>query len=213
MTSSNPNDLAVLATRTQDVYERNAARFDADRLKTLFERGWLDRFLDLLPAGGRVLDAGCGTGEPIAVYMAGRGFRVTGIDAARAMLAIARARVPGGDWRLADMRGLDLGETFDGVIGWDSFFHLRPDEQRAVLPRLARHLNPGGALMLTVGPAAGEVAGHVGDDAIYHSSLAPDEYDSILAGLGLAVVRFTKEDPDCGGRTVLLARKVSAVMG
>ena len=199
--------LADLATRTVEVYERNAARFDTDRTKALMEKTWLDRFASLLPAGGSVLDAGCGSGDPIALYLTRLGHRVTGIDAARAMIDLARDRFPGGDWRQADLRRLDLGQTFDGVIGWDSFFHLSPEEQRTTLPRLAAHLAPQGALMLTVGPEAGEVAGHVGEDPVYHASLSPEEYEQQLAGLGLRILHFVRQDPDCGSHTVLLARK------
>lgn len=203
-------ELAAMAATTQAVYERNARRFDAERPKGLHERVWLDRFLDLIPNEGAILDLGCGGGDPIARHMTQQGFHVVGADASTAMLEIARERFPTGDWRLADMRTLSLPETFDGIIGWNSFFHLRPDEQRAVLPKLAAHLNPGGALMLTVGPHAGEVAGIVGDDPVYHSSLAPDEYRQILDGLGLEIVRFAFEDPDCDQQSVLLARSRAA---
>lgn len=199
--------LSALAARTQEIYERNAARFDAERPKGLHERIWIDRFLDRVTAGGTILDLGCGAGDPIANYMAGRGYRVTGVDASRAMLDLARARDPDGDWRLADMRGLDLRERFHGIIGWNSFFHLTRPEQRAVLPRLARHLLPGGALMLTVGPRDGEVDGHVGDDRVFHASLSPEEYRAVLRDLGLEVLAFVAEDPDCDRQTVLLAAK------
>jgi SAM-dependent methyltransferase len=199
LTAPSP-DLSPLAAATQEVYERNAARFDV-------ERSWLDRFLDLVTAGGRVLDVGCGTGDPMAAYMAARGFRVVGIDASRAMLDIARARFPAGDWRHGDMRALDLPERFDGILGWNSFFHLTADEQRAVLPILAAHMNPGAALMLTVGPEAGEVGGHVGDDAVYHASLALAEYTAVLQRLGVSILAFAKEDPQCDLQTIPLARR------
>jgi len=201
---------SALACKTLGVYERNAARFDAERSKRLHEQVWLDRFLDLVRDRGSVLDLGCGTGDPITAYMAGRGFRVIGVDASRAMLDIARERFPTGDWRHGDMRELDLVERFDGILGWNSFFHLMPDEQRAVLPRLAAHMNPGAALMLTVGPEAGEVVGHVGDDAVYHASLAPTEYETLLGKLGLTIVSFAMEDPKCDMQTILLARKQAA---
>lgn len=45
-------------------YERQAGYFDATRSQALIERGWLERFAALLPARGRVLDLGCGTGRP-----------------------------------------------------------------------------------------------------------------------------------------------------
>jgi len=196
-----------LAGATRDVYERNAARFDAERPKRLHERAWLDRFLARVPSGAKLLDLGCGAGEPIAAHLASRGYAVTGVDFSRAMLDLARARFPDADWRWSDIRTLDLGEQFDGIIGWNSFFHLTPDEQRQTLPRLAAHLAPGGALMLTVGPEAGEVLGHVGDDRVYHSSLSPEEYREILEQLGLRIARFTAEDPQCDMQTVLLAHR------
>lgn len=203
-----PNDaLRHLATRTQAVYERQAARFDAERPRGLHERAWLDRFLALVRPGGLILDLGCGAGEPIAAHLAAQGRRVIGVDAAEAMLAIARNRHPEGDWRLGDMRTLDLAERVDGLLAWNSFFHLTRDEQRAVLPRLVAHLRPGGALMLTVGPEDGEVTGHVGGEPIYHASLSPEEYRTRLADLGVEVIRFVAEDPDCDGQTVLLARR------
>jgi SAM-dependent methyltransferase len=202
-----PPDLAAVAATTAAVYERNAARFDAERLKSLFERVWLDRFLELLPDGGAVLDLGCGSGAPIADYIRGRGHPVTGLDVSAAMLDLARARCPDGDWRQGDMRTLDLPERFHGVLGWHSLFHLRPAEQRTTLARIARHLHPGGALLLTVGPRAGEVLGRVGDDPVYHASLAPADYRTVLDRVGLEVVRFTPEDPECDVCSVLLARR------
>ncbi len=200
-------DLAKLASQTSDIYERNAARFDRERPKRLHERSWLDRFCALLPDGGRILDLGCGAGEPFYFYLTGRGYSVTGVDQAEAMLTIAKARFPDGDWRRADMRELDLPDRFDGILGWNSFFHLMPDEQRSTLDRLVAHMTETGALMLTVGPKAGEVVGRVGDDRVYHSSLSPDEYRVRLADLGLRVVDFVAEDPACDQQTVLLARR------
>jgi len=200
-------DLGTLALRTQEVYERNAERFDRERSRVLFERCWLDRMVDGLGRGAAVLDLGCGAGDPIAAYMDSRGFHVVGLDASRAMLRIAGKRFPQGDWRLGDMRRLDLAERFDAILGWDSFFHLTAEEQRGTLIRIAAHLRPSGRVMLTVGPTSGEVAGHVGDDAVYHASLSPQEYTQRLDALGLDMLDFVKEDPAAWGRTVLLARK------
>lgn len=201
------DEMAALARHTRDIYERNAVRFDAERAKHLYEKPWLDRFAALLPPGGAVLDAGCGSGDPIAAYLTGLGFAVTGIDAAQAMIDLARKKFPQGVWLRADMRDLEPGELYDGVIGWNSFFHLTAEEQRDVLPRLAGRLGTGGTLMLTVGPDAGEVSGHVGDDRVYHASLALAEYEAILHAHGVTVVDFVPEDPACDFQTVLLATR------
>lgn len=57
------------AEQTQGIYERQAARYEADRSQELFERSWLDRFVTELPESGHVLDLGCGSGEPIARWL------------------------------------------------------------------------------------------------------------------------------------------------
>ena len=106
------------------------------------------------------------------------------------------------------MRALDLGETFDGIIAWDSFFHLTPEDQRGAIARMARHLVPGGALMLTVGPTAGEVQGTVGGEPVYHASLSPAEYAVCLEQNGLRMTGYLAEDPETDLHSVLMARRV-----
>lgn len=202
-------DLSALAARTAEIYERNAVRFDRERSRSLFERGWLDRFLDRLSVGGAVLDIGCGSGDPIAAYILDKGFAVAGVDIAPAMIDLARARLPNATWKVADMRTLTMGQRFDGILSWHSFFHLTADDQRATLARFADHLYPGGMLLLTVGPAATEAVGRVGDDPIYHASLSPEEYRDRLADLGLDIIRFVAEDPACDYASVLLSQKRS----
>lgn len=199
---------AELANRTRDIYEEQAARFDQERSRKLFEARWLTRFADGLPDGGRVLDLGCGAGEPIASWLIAEGFHYTGIDIAEAMLRIARGRWPKGDWRQGDMRDLDLEDRFDGIVAWDSFFHLTREEQKDCLPRLARHLSPGGRLLVTVGPGNGEVTGTVGGVTVYHASLSPAQYAMILEENGMVMTGFLAQDPDCAKHSVLLAQKL-----
>jgi SAM-dependent methyltransferase len=71
--------------------------------------------------GTRYLDAGCGAGLATEMFAA-RGARVSGIDAADAMLSIARSRVPGGDFHQGDLEDLPFpDESFDVVTGFNSF--------------------------------------------------------------------------------------------
>ncbi len=192
---------------TRDIYARQAVAYDTKRSRALFEARWLARFSACLPARARVLDLGCGAGEPIARWFIAEGFRVTGIDFAEPMLDLARARWPDGDWRHVDMKRLELGETFDGIIAWNSFFHLRPDEQRMCIGRMAKHLEPGGSVLLTVGHKAGEVSGTVGGEPVYHASLSPAEYAIFLEQNGLRLTGFLAEDPETNNHSVLMARK------
>ena len=136
----------------------------------LFEREWLQylaatspelveqqvRFLvghlDLRE-GTRVLDVACGRGR-IAVPLAQRGCRVTGIDLSPNSLTLAReAAAEAGielELRHLDMRELDYDGEFDVVINvFTSFgyFADEADDQR-VLDRVARALVPDGAFLL-----------------------------------------------------------------
>jgi SAM-dependent methyltransferase len=188
------------------LYDRNADEWDRRRGKTMFEAAWLDRFLGLVPPGADILDIGCGSGEPIARYLAGKGFRVTGIDSSPKLIALCRERMPGQEWHVADMRRLALARRFDGLLAWDSFFHLTAEQQRAMFPIFRAHAAEGAALMFTSGPAHGEAIGSFAGEPLYHASLAPEEYRALLAQHGFDVVDHRAEDPDCGGHTVWLAR-------
>ncbi|HWF01510.1 MAG TPA: class I SAM-dependent methyltransferase [Caulobacteraceae bacterium] len=189
------------------LYQRNAKAWAAARLAGAFvEAPWVERFAALAGAG-EVLDLGCGPGAPIGAWLAQRGFALTGVDAAPAMVEQFRARLPSQQAVLADMRGLDLHRTFAGVLAWDSFFHLRHDDQRAMFAVFAAHAAPGAALMFTSGPAHGEAIGQLEGEPLFHASLAPGEYETLLAAHGFRLVERTFEDPACGGRTVWLAQR------
>lgn len=195
------------AEEVHKVYSRKAADYDRARSKSLFERAWLERFCACLPDGGGVLDVGCGAGEPIARHLIEQGYAVTGADFAGPLVDMAAARFPSAEWVCADMRRLDLGREFDGLIAWHSFFHLTPDEQRQTLPVLADHVAPGGVLMMTVGPEAGETVGHVAGNAVYHASLSEEDYTRLLDEAGMDVAAFVRNDEACGGATILMAKK------
>ncbi|MGK2963245.1 MAG: class I SAM-dependent methyltransferase [Gemmatimonadaceae bacterium] len=199
------NSLNVCKDSVVDLYERHAQAYDRDRGRSLQEREWLDRFLNHVRPEGTVLDLGCGMGEPIARYLIERGFDVVGVDSSPSMIERCRARFPGSEWVVADMRELELGRRFDGVLAWDSFFHLSMDDQRGMFSRFASHAKGGAALMFTSGPVEGETIGSYCEELLYHASLGPVEYEQLLATNGFVVKASVAEDPDCGEHTIWLA--------
>ncbi len=138
-------------------------------------------------------------------YLLDNGFHVRGIDSSPDLIAIAKDSLETGSWSVADMRSLNLGEQFDGVLAWNSFFHLTPDDQRAMFDIFRRHSAKGAALMFTSGPAHGEAIGTFEGETLYHSSLDTTEYWSLLGCHGFDVIEHVIEDPDCNGQTVWLA--------
>ena len=187
------------------LYQRHAAAWAKDRGQRLFEQTWLDRFRASFAPGADVLDIGCGSGDPIARYFIERGYAVTGVDSAPAMIEICAAKFPAQTWRVADMRSLSLGTRFAGILAWDSFFHLCPDDQRRMFPIFRGLAAPQGRLMFTSGPAYGEAFGKFHNEPLYHASLDSAEYEALLDAEGFDVVAHVVEDPDCGGHTVWVA--------
>lgn len=194
------------AERIINLYQRYAHDWDKERGRGLFEKPWLDRLLALLPPSPSILDVGCGSAEPITRYFIEKGCDVTGVDSSEALIAICKDRFPVLDWFVTDMRKLSLSRRFDGILAWDSFFHLCPEDQRMMFPIFRRHAAPKAALMFTSGPSHGEAIGVYKDEPLYHGSLDGAEYRSLLNQNGFNVVSHVNEDATCGNHTVWLAQ-------
>ena len=98
---------------------------------------------------GRLLDAGCGTGEHVPLAAA-RGTRALGVDISPRAIVKARDKaaergLPTARFEVADVLSLgQLGETFDTVIN-SGVFHVFDDEDRGrYVASLASVLRPGG---------------------------------------------------------------------
>jgi SAM-dependent methyltransferase len=97
-------------------------------------------------SGTRFLDVGCGAGMA-AQIAAERGAEVSGIDAAPALLDIARLRMPQGDFRLGDLEELPFGDgSFDVVTGFNSFQYA--GNPTVALGEARRVTKPGGAIVI-----------------------------------------------------------------
>jgi 2-polyprenyl-3-methyl-5-hydroxy-6-metoxy-1,4-benzoquinol methylase len=192
-----------------DLYTRKGKSWARLRKKesSLYERAWLDRFLGAIPTGGTILDLGCGCGRPIAQYFVEQGYQVVGVDTSPDLIEMAQASFPLHTWLLSDMRTVQLCRQFNGLLAWDSFFHLSHRDQRAIFSKFAEHTASGGALMFTSGPSHGESIGELEGEPLYHASLDPSEYRRLLDTAGFHVIAHEVEDSECCGRTVWLAQK------
>ncbi|MGA7325989.1 MAG: class I SAM-dependent methyltransferase [Rhodomicrobium sp.] len=199
--------MSDFSERIIGLYERHAVEWDADRQNSYWnDKRWHDRFIETLPQGARVLDLGCGSGSPVARHLVDQGLKITGINGSARMIALAAGRLPTQEWIVSDMRSLSLGRQFNGILAWDSFFHLNPRSQRQMFAVFARHAGPGTMLMFNTGPAHGEAIGSYRGDPLYHASLDADEYEALLNRVGFDVIAHAINDAEAGGRTVWLAR-------
>jgi SAM-dependent methyltransferase len=189
-----------LAKRIVGHYEKHAAAWDRDRQDSYWnDKIWHDRFIGRLGKGAKVLgakvlDLGCGAGRPVAQHMVERGLRVTGVDSSPTMISFCRDRLPDQEWIVADMRQLALGRRFDGILAWDSFFHLDHEDQRRMFAIFADHASVGTVLMFNAGPQHGEAVGEYKGDPLYHASLSRCEYEALTARFGFHVIQHTTND-------------------
>jgi SAM-dependent methyltransferase len=104
------------------------------------------RILDGLPVGVAV-DAACGTGRH-SLHLAAGGHRVIGTDSSPEMLAVARTKLPEGDWRTGDLHDLPVADAeADLVVCALALAHV-PD-LAPVFAEFARVLRPGGHLVVS----------------------------------------------------------------
>ena len=73
--------------------------------------------------------------------------------------------------------------------------------------QFSKFAESGTVLMFTSGPFEGEAIGDMFDDALYHASLSPQEYRTLLQQHGFDVLKMVAEDVECAGHTVWLAQK------
>lgn len=202
--------MTALPDHILPTYEREAQTWAQQRDQSLWEGPALEACVNGRRPGLRVLDLGCGSGQPIAEWFVSRGDDVTGVDGAAAMILQLRRRVPQVHAVHADMRGLKLGERFDILLAFNSFFHLNESDQRSMFPVFAAHACPSARLLFTTGPAHGTAMGTVGSSPVYHMSLAPDAYRSLLEDHGFSEIWFRPEDAALNGHSVWLAEFTGA---
>ena len=164
-----------------------AARFAALAQQGRHVHGEADLCAALLPAGAKVLDAGCGTGR-VAVRLAELGFDCVGTDVDESMLAVAREHAPDLPWFTADLASL-RAEDLGGATGFDLVVLAG-----TVVPLLAEGTVPAAvtAVAALLGPEGLLVAGF-GLDRAHLPARCPvtplGVYDDACAAAGLELVQ------------------------
>lgn len=171
-----------MTTSTDRYYDRHAIEYSA-RTITADMSHLHDRFLSMLPAAGRILDAGCGSGRDLRIFVE-RGFRAEGIDASRVLVEMAQtySNTPCVVGRIEDIA---VENRFDGVWACASLLHLPKNKLVPALWRLRRALVSGGTMFASVQEGEGE---QLMSDGRYCASYGADEFLIAIKSAGFSVV-------------------------
>lgn len=136
-----------------EYYEQNAQAF-IDGTINVDMTELYERFLPRLPQGGKILDAGCGSGRDAAEFRK-RGFAVSAFDASPTIAAEAEKRI-GVAVEVATFVSYRSEELFDGIWACASLLHVPLAELPASFDNLANHLRPGGVIYASFKYGTGE---------------------------------------------------------
>ncbi len=168
--------------KTISVYDAQAKRYaELTDEQNKGDRGLAD-FISAVPAGGRVLDLGCGPGSS-AAEMARAGLVVDATDASAEMVDLAASHpgVTASQARFEDLSGQDI---YNGVWANFSLLHAKRVDLPTHLKAIHRALKPGGIFYIALKLGQGEGPDRIGRFYTYYQE---DELKSYLNTAGFTV--------------------------
>jgi SAM-dependent methyltransferase len=155
---------------------------------------------DLVPAGARVLDLGCGTGAHVTRDLA-EDFDVVGVDISARSIARASETVGRAAFLVGDMATVAFAPgSFNAVVAFFSLIHVPRVEHALVLRSLHNWLRPGGVCIVTMGAGAGgEDTGTFHGAEMYWSSWPAAESLRLVENAGFELLSATDEHEDENG--------------
>ena len=194
-----PDPKRIVARGYDLVGDRYSAQADASRDAS--RRHYESALLERLPPNARVLDLGCGNGQPTTKRLAEHA-AVVGVDISRRQIARARTNVTNATFMLADVAQLAFTPgSFGGVAAFFSLIHLPREELGHVYKSIAEWLRPGGAFVgsfLTRDREATELEDWLGAP-MFWSSYDAQANVSLIKQSGLKIVTSAEERYEADG--------------
>jgi SAM-dependent methyltransferase len=178
-------------------YVQTTAALDLSVLQTAF--------VQHLPPGAKILDAGCGSGRDSAVFLR-REYRVLAIDASPAIVRAAQRL--GVSAKVMTFQEMRFDAEFDGVWACASLLHVPRSEIDDVLLRFRRALRAGGVLFITLKKGGGE---GVSEDGRFFAYYELEEFSELISRVGSWSSHIAKQTIDGKNRPWLnfLVRKAA----
>ncbi len=130
-------------TDSIEYYDQNAQEF-FDGTVGVDMSELYDRFLPLVPDGGSILDAGCGSGRD-AVAFQSKGYEVTAFDASRSLCELASEQL-GKPVHCLRFEEIEWQRAFDGVWACASLLHVQRANLKEAFEVLLGSLKPKGVM-------------------------------------------------------------------
>ena len=143
--------------QTLQSYERSAREYDklVDPHRPPHIQKALQRLVDTLPPGGRVLEIGSGPGRDADV-LESLGLTVRRTDATQAFVDLMAER--GKRAELLNVVTDELGGPYDGVLAMGVLIHVDRDQTDAVLRKIHTALRPSGAFLAAMRKGEGDTS-------------------------------------------------------
>ncbi|MEM9277376.1 MAG: class I SAM-dependent methyltransferase [Pseudomonadota bacterium] len=189
------------------VYDKQVEAY-ADMVVGQKADGALKKFTASIPAGGRVLDLGCGPGNSSG-YMQESGLKVDAVDASSEMVKMAKETF-GVEARVAVFDDLDAEALYDGVWANFSLLHAAKQDFTRHLQQIHTALKPDGHFHIGMKLGDGEQRDSIGRLYSYYTE---DELKNHLEEAGFEILWLRKgEEAGLSGEVspfaVILTRKI-----
>ncbi|VBB05028.1 s-adenosyl-l-methionine-dependent methyltransferase [Lucifera butyrica] len=191
---------------TVKAYNACAADFTAKFMDLALYKDSLNHFINLVPAGAKILDAGCGPGNIARLLLEKqKGFRVSGFDLSPEMVKLAINNVPGASFQIGDIRNLSSWEPgYDAIIAAFSIVHLSNDETLQFIRNVSCLLKAEGLFYLSCiqGDHAGYATTSFSRKEIYFNRFSRNFILTALTGHNFNIVNtFSQAYPEPDGTT------------
>jgi SAM-dependent methyltransferase len=157
----------------------------------------LEKFINLIPKKGNILDLGCGPGHHSRVFV-DNGFTVEGIDLSTEMIAIAKKEVTRANLQVMDILDLNFEkESFDGIWASASLLHIPKKNLKSVLNQLKRALAKEGALYISLKKGKGSEIlkdNRYGGVDKYYVYYQLEEIEKILASIDFKIIEKEQKE-------------------
>jgi SAM-dependent methyltransferase len=173
---------------TINYYEKNADEFFNNSVNASMDEV-ADKFLKLVKPGGKILDAGCGSGRD-ALYFLRRGYKVEAFDLSPSLAEKASA-LTGIKVEVMGFMDLNVEATYDGVWACASLLHLEEIEVEPAFIKLVKALKSNGILYASFkyGETSGERNGR------FFTDMTEEKLSTILNRIpGFSIIELWKSE-------------------